>query len=189
MKAADIADAERVRPFHDLRHASLTNGAAAGEAPIALMARAGHRSMRTTQTYLHLAASSSARRPRRSSGDCLERLARPLAKRSSSQSADVLTAASPSSGEDVHQEGGNSDYGYHDGDDGDGGGGENHEPILPRETVGKRDRLAERLALAAGLLHEGERDAEREDRGGDREPDGGPELELASLRARLPPLS
>ncbi len=43
------------RAFHDLRHASLTNGAAAGEAPIALMARAGHRSMRTTQTYLHLA--------------------------------------------------------------------------------------------------------------------------------------
>jgi integrase len=48
-------DAEGLRPFHDLRHASLTNGAAAGEPPIALMARAGHRSMRTTNTYLHLA--------------------------------------------------------------------------------------------------------------------------------------
>ena len=44
-----------VRPFHDLRHASLTNGAAAGESPIALMARAGHRSMKTTNVYLHLA--------------------------------------------------------------------------------------------------------------------------------------
>lgn len=46
---------EHVRPFHDLRHASLTNGAAAGETPIALMTRAGHANMSTTQTYLHLA--------------------------------------------------------------------------------------------------------------------------------------
>jgi integrase len=53
MRAADVEG--KVRAFHDLRHASLTNGAAGGEAPIALMARAGHRSMRTTQTYLHLA--------------------------------------------------------------------------------------------------------------------------------------
>jgi integrase len=45
----------RVRAFHHLRHASLTNGAAAGENAVALMARAGHRSMKTTQTYLHLA--------------------------------------------------------------------------------------------------------------------------------------
>jgi integrase len=53
LKAAGITD--RVRPFHDLRHASLTNGAAAGETPIALMARAGHRNMSTTNQYLHLA--------------------------------------------------------------------------------------------------------------------------------------
>jgi integrase len=53
LKAAGITD--YVRPFHDARHASLTNGAAAGEAPIALMARAGHRSMSTTKGYLHLA--------------------------------------------------------------------------------------------------------------------------------------
>jgi hypothetical protein len=33
----------------------LTNGAAAGEAPIAPMIRAGHANMSTTQTYLHLA--------------------------------------------------------------------------------------------------------------------------------------
>ena len=44
-----------MRPFHDARHGSLTNGAAAGETPIALMARAGHRSMATTNQYVHLA--------------------------------------------------------------------------------------------------------------------------------------
>jgi integrase len=53
LKAVGITD--YVRPFHDARHASLTNGAAAGEAPIALMTRAGHRSMSTTKGYLHLA--------------------------------------------------------------------------------------------------------------------------------------
>jgi integrase len=53
LTAAGISD--YVRPFHDLRHSSLTNGAAAGEQPIALMARAGHRSMSTTKGYLHLA--------------------------------------------------------------------------------------------------------------------------------------
>lgn len=46
---------EYVRPFHDARHASLTNGAAAGERPLELMARAGHRSMATTNQYVHLA--------------------------------------------------------------------------------------------------------------------------------------
>jgi hypothetical protein len=50
LEAARIT--EYVRPFHDARHASLTNGAAAGEAPIALMTRAGHRSMSTTKGYL-----------------------------------------------------------------------------------------------------------------------------------------
>jgi integrase len=53
LKAAGITD--YVRPFHDARHASLTNGAAAGEKPLALMARAGHRSMATTNQYVHLA--------------------------------------------------------------------------------------------------------------------------------------
>jgi hypothetical protein len=53
LKRAGITD--YVRPFHDARHASLTNGAAAGETPIALMSRAGHRSMQTTKIYLHLA--------------------------------------------------------------------------------------------------------------------------------------
>jgi integrase len=44
-----------VRPFHDLRHTAITNDAASGSSAIAVMAKAGHRNMRTTQTYLHLA--------------------------------------------------------------------------------------------------------------------------------------
>jgi integrase/recombinase XerD len=46
---------KRPRPFHDLRHTAITNGAAAGSSPIAVMAKAGHRSMATTKRYLHLA--------------------------------------------------------------------------------------------------------------------------------------
>ncbi len=53
LKAAGVDAA--LRPFHDLRHASLTNGAAVGESPIALMTRAGHANMGTTKRYLHLA--------------------------------------------------------------------------------------------------------------------------------------
>jgi integrase len=53
LTAAGIDD--HVRPFHDLRRASLTNGAAAGESPIALMTRAGHTNTSTTKRYLHLA--------------------------------------------------------------------------------------------------------------------------------------
>ena len=41
LKAAGVEG--YVRPFHDLRHSSITNGAAAGESPIALMTRAGTR--------------------------------------------------------------------------------------------------------------------------------------------------
>ena len=44
-----------VRPFHDLRHTSITNDAAAGANPVALMTKARHSSMGTTKTYLHLA--------------------------------------------------------------------------------------------------------------------------------------
>jgi integrase/recombinase XerD len=43
------------RPFHDLRHTALTNLAATGASPIAVMATAGHSSMQTTKQYLHLA--------------------------------------------------------------------------------------------------------------------------------------
>ena len=44
-----------VRPFHDLRHFSITNAAAAGTPPAALMARAGHSDFATTQGYIDLA--------------------------------------------------------------------------------------------------------------------------------------
>lgn len=43
------------RPFHDMRHTSLTNAAAAGTPPAALQARAGHASYGTTQLYVDLA--------------------------------------------------------------------------------------------------------------------------------------
>jgi integrase len=38
-----------------MRHTALTNLAATGASPIAVMATAGHRSMQTTKGYLHLA--------------------------------------------------------------------------------------------------------------------------------------
>jgi integrase len=44
-----------IRPFHDLRHTSITNTAAAGTPPAALMARAGHSDFKTTQAYIDLA--------------------------------------------------------------------------------------------------------------------------------------
>jgi integrase len=45
----------KIRAFHDMRHTALTNLAATGASPIAVMATAGHRSMQTTKGYLHLA--------------------------------------------------------------------------------------------------------------------------------------
>jgi integrase len=53
LKAAEVEG--KVRPFHDLRHTAITNDAAAGANPTALMAKAGHADMRTTKLYLHLA--------------------------------------------------------------------------------------------------------------------------------------
>jgi len=53
LKAAGIAG--HVRPWHDLRHTAITNDAAAGSSELAVMAKAGHRSMSTTKAYLHLA--------------------------------------------------------------------------------------------------------------------------------------
>jgi integrase len=50
---AEITD--YIRPFHDGRHSSITNGAAAGESPAALMASAGHADMQTTMLYVNLA--------------------------------------------------------------------------------------------------------------------------------------
>lgn len=49
-----------LRPFHDLRHTAITLDAAAGSSEIAVMTRAGHRSMATTKRYLHLAGSTFA---------------------------------------------------------------------------------------------------------------------------------
>lgn len=53
LKAAGITD--HMRPFHDLRHTAITNDAATGSSPIAVMTKAGHTDMRTTKRYLHLA--------------------------------------------------------------------------------------------------------------------------------------
>jgi integrase len=44
-----------MRPFHDGRHTSITNAAAAGVSPAALMARAGHSDFAMTQGYTDLA--------------------------------------------------------------------------------------------------------------------------------------
>jgi integrase len=52
---ANAGITDHVRPFHDMRHSSLTNAAAAGTPPAALMARAGHSSFKTTQGYIDLA--------------------------------------------------------------------------------------------------------------------------------------
>ncbi len=52
LDAAGIPD--YVRPFHDLRHAAITNNAAAGASPIGLMTWAGHSDMKTTKQYIHL---------------------------------------------------------------------------------------------------------------------------------------
>jgi integrase len=45
----------KVRPFHDLRHTAITNDAASGSNPIAVMTKAGHSDMKTTRKYMHLA--------------------------------------------------------------------------------------------------------------------------------------
>ena len=42
-------------PSHELRHSSITNAAAAGTSPEALMSRAGHSSYATTRRYIDLA--------------------------------------------------------------------------------------------------------------------------------------
>lgn len=46
---------KRPRAFHDLRHTAITNDAAAGSSPIAVMTKAGHSDMKTTKRYMHLA--------------------------------------------------------------------------------------------------------------------------------------
>jgi integrase len=53
LKLAEVDGA--MRPFHDGRHTAITNGAAAGVAPGALQAGAGHSDLGTTQRYIDLA--------------------------------------------------------------------------------------------------------------------------------------
>lgn len=53
LKAAGVEG--YVRPCHDLRHSSITNSAAAGTSPEALMSRAGHSDYATTRRYVDLA--------------------------------------------------------------------------------------------------------------------------------------
>ena len=53
LKTAGVEKAPR--PFHDLRHTAITNDAAAGSSPIAVMTKAGHANMSTTKRYMHLA--------------------------------------------------------------------------------------------------------------------------------------
>jgi integrase len=43
-----------MRPFHDARHTAITNAAAAGIAPEALMAWAGHSDYATTRIHIDL---------------------------------------------------------------------------------------------------------------------------------------
>jgi integrase len=59
-KAAGIEDGENIRPCHDLRHTSLTNGALSGMSPASLQARAGHSSYSVTQRYVALAGRTFA---------------------------------------------------------------------------------------------------------------------------------
>jgi hypothetical protein len=44
-----------MRAFHDLRHTAITNDAASGASPIAVMTKAGHADMHTTRRYMHMA--------------------------------------------------------------------------------------------------------------------------------------
>jgi integrase len=53
LKKAGVRDF--LRPFHDLRHTAITNDAASGMSPEALMTKHGHTSYKTTQTYIDLA--------------------------------------------------------------------------------------------------------------------------------------
>lgn len=78
---------DHVRPFHDLRHTSITNAAAAGTSPAALMARAGHTDFKTTQAYIDLAGETFREEA--------ERLERRLWSGSSTKSRYQIEEASP----------------------------------------------------------------------------------------------
>jgi integrase len=44
-----------MREYHDWRHTGITNAAAAGLDPLAIMTMAGHADFKTTQRYIDLA--------------------------------------------------------------------------------------------------------------------------------------
>jgi hypothetical protein len=44
-----------MREYHDWRHTGITNAAAAGMQPLAIMRAAGHTNFKTTQKYIDLA--------------------------------------------------------------------------------------------------------------------------------------
>jgi hypothetical protein len=66
MLKAALARANVDRPqrlFHDGRHSSITNAAAAGTPPAALQARAGHSDYSTTQLHIDLAGETFREEP------------------------------------------------------------------------------------------------------------------------------
>jgi site-specific recombinase XerC len=44
-----------IRPMHDLQHTMITNDAATNSNPFAVMTKAGHKAITTTNAYIHLA--------------------------------------------------------------------------------------------------------------------------------------
>jgi integrase len=99
LAVAGITD--HVRPHHDMRHTALPNLDATGASPIAVMATAGHRSMSTTNRYLHLAGVVF-----RADADALERSllgARTTASQAA-ESSTHLSASRPTSGDPSRSE-------------------------------------------------------------------------------------
>lgn len=89
---------ENIRPSHDLRHSSITNAAASGTPPEALMSRAGHSSYATTRRYIDLAGErfrdEADRLEDRLWGGAVEKTGR----KSSSEGADSEAERAPISG-------------------------------------------------------------------------------------------
>lgn len=71
--------------WYSLRHTAITNDAASGASPIAVMAKAGHASLTTTKRYLHLAGVVFREEA--------ERLERRLFGSASDRAADLTTSS------------------------------------------------------------------------------------------------
>lgn len=67
---------KRFRPFHDLRHTSLTHTAAAGNPHIYVQARAGHSQGSITERYMHAAQVLFPGAAEKSEAACSERRTR-----------------------------------------------------------------------------------------------------------------